>query len=132
MAAGSKQPKYATSVPHEIRQLQSAFKVSKKGSERGPDQPKISSEVFLSSLSDHAVCDYIEPQDETVDLSAEPAGQDTNAGGQGPEYFVNNLIRDGDVVHKIYEHVKSKMRASPIDLDDFLEENNFQKNTENL
>lgn len=45
---------------------------------------------------------------------------------------MNNLIRDGDIIQKIYEHVKSKMRASAIDLDEFLEENNFQKNTENL
>lgn len=33
---------------------------------------------------------------------------------------------------KIYEHVKAKMRASSIDLDSFLEENNFQSNTENI
>jgi hypothetical protein len=45
---------------------------------------------------------------------------------------MNNLIRDGDVVSKIYEHVKAKMRASSIDLDSFLEENNFQSNTENI
>ena len=67
-----------------------------------------------------------------MDSGTEPTPTEANAASQGPEYFVNNLIRDGDIIQKIYEHVKSKMRASPIDLDDFLEENNFQKNTENL
>ena len=45
---------------------------------------------------------------------------------------MNNLIRDSDIISKIYEHVKSKMRASPIEFDNFLEESNFQKNSENL
>ena len=104
--------------------LQGAFKVYKKDGEKCIDQPKISSEVFLSSLTEEAIVDYLEPQEETARAPA--AGTGKLDGG------MNNLIRDSDVITKIYEHVKSKMRAGPIEFDNFLAENNFQKNTENI
>lgn len=43
---------------------------------------------------------------------------------------MNDLIRDEDVIAKIYEHVKSKMRSSSVDFEYFLQESNFQENEE--
>jgi hypothetical protein len=43
---------------------------------------------------------------------------------------LNDLIRDEDVIAKIYEHVKSKMRSSSVDFEYFLQESNCQENEE--
>ena len=47
------------------------------------------------------------------------------------DYLLNDLIRDEDVINKIYEHIKSKMRSSSVDFETFLQESNFQENEEN-
>lgn len=46
------------------------------------------------------------------------------------EYLMNDLIRDEDVIAKIYEHVKSKMRSTSVEFENFLQESNFQENKE--
>ena len=52
--------------------------------------------------------------------------------GVDGQWHVNNILREVDVVHKIYEHIKTRMRSNQIEWDDFMLEDNIQKNTENL
>lgn len=45
-------------------------------------------------------------------------------------YVRNDLIRDEQIINKLYEHVKLKMKSNHIDHELFMSENNFHKNTE--
>jgi hypothetical protein len=60
-----------------------------------------------------------------------PEGADKTANDR--EFVMNNLVRDEELIHLIYEHVKGKMQmSSPCEFEEFLSENNFQINTENV
>ena len=115
-------------MPHEVQQLSSAFKTFKKDGDKFKDQPKLSSEVLLHTLTTQAAFNhYVKPAEPSIaDKMAAPKDE----GKVPPNHILNDLLRDELILNKLYEHVKSKMKSSAVDCDTFLLENNVQTNSE--
>ena len=131
-AAASSGPSHSSEIPVEVQTLQAAFRAYKKDGEKFRGQPRISTEVFLSNLAREAASHYLpptpsKPAKENQGGDSQPASRPKKPSN---DYLLNDLIRDEDVIAKIYEHVKSKMRSTSIEFEYLLQESNFQENKE--
>ena len=116
--------------------LSNGFKSYKKEGDKWGDQPLVSSEILMSNLTQTAADEYIPPEPPKSDRgkggSSSPSDMAPRIPGIDNSWHVNNILREVDVVQKIYEHIKNRMRSAQIEWDDFMLEDNIQKNTENL
>lgn len=92
----------------------------------------MSSEIFSNNLTQAAASEYVPPLEPTGDNSESIKTSAEHISGIDNTWHINNNLREVDVVQKIYEHVKSRMRSSQIEWEYFMTEDNIQKNTENI
>ena len=89
------------------------------------------SEVFISGLTKGGAQHYGYKLQKQMEASGEydkQEGADKTANDR--ELVMNNLVRDEELIHLIYEHIKGNMQiSSTCEFEEFLSEKNFQINT---